>query len=686
MYNDEDRKWLYNKMQSAGVNTGSFDDFSKSLDNDEDRAWYYKKSQALGLDVGSSKDFDSMMMRTAAANAAERPAGDAAGTVGGPAGEAAGTVNGGVQTYTMEELDRDNTAGSAGGNAIPAEETGRGTAAAVQQHTNPMGESETRDGIARQQTKDGETRGNGPETKARGGQQMINTMPVGMAGVPLGNMLTPQTEEAIKERDEEAEYRRQQKEAFEQNGGRERLDALEQQANEALDQSRGVQIGRLMQRGAQLMPGALGKGLAWGAGKFMEFLGASLDEKAADAMTAKRMVDETKAMLDEAGHADNGWVDRQLGGVWRGMTHTLLDVNTWDFGLRDMANSFNVAGVAQKADKGEQLTPSEQMLMDAMMLNSVVQQGYQDDISMGYQAGEVAGYSAGFAASLAANPASGIGQGLQAGAKATTQAAMREMVKRYGINGARRFMMAAKPFGVIGEKAGSIVARGAGDLAEAAVATGTVQLPRWMQNFGERVAGQTQAYYDENGQLQYAGQEGAEKDVLDALAKSFGSTYIENASEMVGEWLPFGKIDDLAQPIAKDAERGIMRFGRKEGKNGVEKLTLHPEDFTPGQWSQAVRALRQRAHFGGLASEYLEEVIGNVANAMTVGDNNFNHWSKTVGACTSLEAEGVVTVHSKSVCIAQAFKESDCNTLTVIEVMSNFVCFMPLCINNFFKT
>ena len=88
MYNDEDRKWLYNKMQSAGVNTGSFDDFSKSLDNDEDRAWYYKKSQALGLDVGSSKDFDSMMMRTAAANAAERPAGDAAGTVGGPAGEA----------------------------------------------------------------------------------------------------------------------------------------------------------------------------------------------------------------------------------------------------------------------------------------------------------------------------------------------------------------------------------------------------------------------------------------------------------------------------------------------------------------------------------------------------------------------------------------------------------------------
>lgn len=63
MWNDDDRKWLFNQMRQHGVNTGSYDDFTKSLENKEDRDWYYQKSRSLGLNVGSADEFASMMVQ-----------------------------------------------------------------------------------------------------------------------------------------------------------------------------------------------------------------------------------------------------------------------------------------------------------------------------------------------------------------------------------------------------------------------------------------------------------------------------------------------------------------------------------------------------------------------------------------------------------------------------------------------
>ena len=49
MYNEEDRKWLYEQMQGAGVDTGSYDDFKNSLNNDEDRSGITTKVWKWGL-------------------------------------------------------------------------------------------------------------------------------------------------------------------------------------------------------------------------------------------------------------------------------------------------------------------------------------------------------------------------------------------------------------------------------------------------------------------------------------------------------------------------------------------------------------------------------------------------------------------------------------------------------------
>lgn len=61
-HGNENRKWLYVKMNENGVNTGSYEDFNNSLDNiAEDRDWYYQKCLRIGLNVGSRENFDSLM-------------------------------------------------------------------------------------------------------------------------------------------------------------------------------------------------------------------------------------------------------------------------------------------------------------------------------------------------------------------------------------------------------------------------------------------------------------------------------------------------------------------------------------------------------------------------------------------------------------------------------------------------
>ena len=67
---NEDVKWLYEKMRGAGVNTGSMQDFRNSLDNDEDRKWYYQKAKSLGLDFKDEADFNSLYASKAVHSAA----------------------------------------------------------------------------------------------------------------------------------------------------------------------------------------------------------------------------------------------------------------------------------------------------------------------------------------------------------------------------------------------------------------------------------------------------------------------------------------------------------------------------------------------------------------------------------------------------------------------------------------
>ncbi|MBD5205852.1 MAG: hypothetical protein HDS84_05700, partial [Bacteroidales bacterium] len=58
--NNEDIKWLYDKLSAKGYDIGSQQEFTSSLANQADRDWYYDKSVGMGLDVGSKDDFNAL--------------------------------------------------------------------------------------------------------------------------------------------------------------------------------------------------------------------------------------------------------------------------------------------------------------------------------------------------------------------------------------------------------------------------------------------------------------------------------------------------------------------------------------------------------------------------------------------------------------------------------------------------
>ena len=75
MPNEEDRKWLYEQFKDNGYDTGSYEDFTKSLDNDEDFDWWHKEAVGLGLDVGDINEFGSLFRtpRQAAETSIQQP-------------------------------------------------------------------------------------------------------------------------------------------------------------------------------------------------------------------------------------------------------------------------------------------------------------------------------------------------------------------------------------------------------------------------------------------------------------------------------------------------------------------------------------------------------------------------------------------------------------------------------------
>ena len=289
-------------------------------------------------------------------------------------------------------------------------------------------------------------------------------------------------------------------------------------------------------------------------------------------------------------------------GVGRGIIDDMAKIQTWDLGLSDMSHQMTLGTLYEKEERGEPLTATENEVLDAVAIASYVTEQVSPAVKRGYNVGASLPQSLGFMFSLYINPASGLGKTVASRA-----------IRRYGRRGVSKLTTRAIGTG----------ARVFGDIAEMGIATATSGSGRVLAEAIERVNGSPTYEISPEGFVVYGGQRDKEE-FGRAYAKAFGSNYIENWSEAVGDYfLP------LIKPLDTTLKNVIDVKLRKKNLNGIaDFLNSVPKSQLAGM----VNDFKERTKFSGLIGEILEEEIGMLVEPLLIGDTtlkeNFGVWSK----------------------------------------------------------
>ena len=127
--------------------------------------------------------------------------------------------------------------------------------------------------------------------------------------------------------------------------------------------------------------------------------------------SAKSLNDDSMRIINEAAKKGSSWYSA----LGRGVRDEVFNPETWNFGLSDLTKGINLKRVVEKADKGEQLSKDEQILMDACVTNLATQAYYSSDLSASYRAGQTTGASVPFMLEFAVNPVAASGSSIAKG-------------------------------------------------------------------------------------------------------------------------------------------------------------------------------------------------------------------------------------------------------------------------------
>ena len=343
--------------------------------------------------------------------------------------------------------------------------------------------------------------------------------------------------------------------------------------------------------------------------------GRFVDTKYQSLLAQLNKVNDGLATLAEAkkGKASDQWIDdssnwaskkgKQLlafgAGAWRGLAHAVGKVSTWDMGMTDMATNGALYTAAVDADrKGiDNISREDRDLLDITAYTNAIQSENEQYLGRGYKAGQVTGESLPFMIEMMLNPASKLGT-------TATNKLMREAVKRYGKEAVKK---ATKKY-----LAAKIGTRLMGDAVGSMAMAGTTGQGHVTADMLNRLTGDVQFKVDDSGKIVYGGREGAEDSVLKAYMKAFGAQTIENHSEMVGEYFaPFlGKAASLTR-------KGMDKIG-------LDKVNKLIDDIGATNAAKMLGDFEKQTKWNGTFGEYAEEVVGNIENAILVGDNTLD--------------------------------------------------------------
>ena len=609
MWNDDDRKWLYEQMKKNGVNTGSYDDFTKSLDNKEDRDWYYQKSRSLGLNVGSADDFASMMVQPV-----QKPAPAPAQPV---VKQTTGQVNPTVNTSTQPKQDEQP---QKQGGWQPTWQEKMGMQMQLDETMRQVKQSQQDFNTRMENIRKGNTLGKTSEVKFNPESGKMERRYYTTHGDEVTTPLE-QSRLNLKYRDEweattpegQAHHRKRMEEAR-----RRQVEDLSSDIDAALTDAKGRSVKQYTDYATEnpFMAAMLSTAGAASPGDMQRQTyeqvhrsehiptkeAEQLHNEIVELEAAQRSMRDAKRIIGEADHnAQKGtfgkWLESSFaGGAARGLGQKLFDVDTWDFGGSDLSDAGALMTALNAYDRGEELTRSQQMLLDAKAVELATDAYFGSEVGRGYKAGKVTAESIPFMLEMCINPAAGTGHTASS------------MMTRYAL---KRFGKQAVKNNVKKYVAAKVGARVAGDVAGAATMAATTGVIRTAADATERMNGQVMYGTNAQGQSVFAGHTEGD-DAATAIGKAFANTTIENYSEMVGEYFA-----PVLGTVGKAVRKGM-------GKIGLESVGKFVDDVAASDVAKMVSDFEKHSKWNGMIGEYAEEVAGGIMNALVVGDQTLD--------------------------------------------------------------
>lgn len=649
--NKEDKEWLYGKLKDNGLSI-SYEDFDKTLSNEDDRKWYYDKASGMGLQVGSYDDFSRMFGNISTEHVRQNQAANA------PEVNVSTAVRPQQAEHDIEPVTRqtlrqqvegtngfhiptqaemrakvdpnrnmypdfaENIRQAAGrgefDTIINKEEEDRLNNTFKPSPVNNQGDiyrnyASRFGNTERGKQLDDELASIQQEVSRRYADQYLQSPEYRqLASQYSGNELDRRANEQFNDiygkriqNDIEPYQRAYSNEVMSRYGRsieKESNELVKKQVGKQLDELSGNVDSMITLRGQRLEKESEGKwwrDLPRGGGgavtttNFSSNQGRNFDAEYQQLQAASSLIDNSKDIINEASKKGK---TNFVAGLGRGIRDS-FNADNWSFGLTELSKNINLNQVLDKADNGEQLSESEQALLDALVTNMAVNAYYSSDLGRGYKAGQTTGASIPFMLEFAVNPVSASGSGIAKG------------ILRYG---ARRFGLASARGAA--RKAALTGARLVGDAAAAAAMTGTTGLAGVASDTQERMRGDVNIDFDENGNAVYKDRENR-KGFAESAFKSATSRFLENQSEMV-----FNAFPGIGEAIGKYIPGGmpdiLKRFGNTRMGQSVRELYRDIKN------NPTLREIAQRTQFHGLGEEYMEEVYNNFAS-IPLGDMTF---------------------------------------------------------------
>ena len=356
---------------------------------------------------------------------------------------------------------------------------------------------------------------------------------------------------------------------------------------------------------------------------------------------ARRTMQDVNNLIAEADHNTKEGGDlasvyerSALAGTLRGFGTTIINPKLWDQGARDFSDEARLSRAVDKADRGEQLTRGEQLLLDAKANEMATALYFEDRIGHGYKMGSVGANAVPFMIEMA------MSGGLSTVGKTVASGLARYAMRRFGTK-------------VVGKELIKGVIRGGSKIVGSMVAGGAMANTFGVMKTAANVVGRT------TGDVQFATGVDAEGRATttygghtegDSLGEAFVKGELSSTAEYATELLGDGLVDavkwaagKVASPIAAKITKLIGKTGtevaEQVGKKSVlgkvvgsvgdagvwtlSKASKFIGNMQASKFATSLKALEKQAQWNGVFGEYLEEKANDIA-AVMIGDKDLS--------------------------------------------------------------